>query len=68
MSGIQGIEMELLQELESLKPTSHRKIIELVEEAGIDVSDWSNFKGGPEKASMNPSIAMSGHLKTNQKT
>lgn len=46
--------MELLQELEALKPTSHRKIIELVEEAGIDVRDWSNFKGGPDKASMNP--------------
>ncbi len=48
------MEMELLQQLESLKPTSHRKVIELVEEAGIDVSDWSNFKGGPAKASMNP--------------
>ncbi len=40
--------------LEELRPTSHRKIIELVEEAGIDVSDWANFKGGEEKASMNP--------------
>ncbi|WP_339724127.1 HNH endonuclease [uncultured Paraglaciecola sp.] len=42
------------QQLIDLKPTSHRKIIELVEEAGIDVSDWANFKGGAEKASMNP--------------
>jgi 5-methylcytosine-specific restriction protein A len=37
------------QQLFDLKPTSHRKIIELVEEAGIDVSDWANFKGDAEK-------------------
>lgn len=43
-----------VDDLEELRPTSHRKIIELVEEAGIDVSDWANFKGGVEKASMNP--------------
>jgi 5-methylcytosine-specific restriction endonuclease McrA len=42
------------QELIDLKPTSHRKIIELVEEAGIDVIDWPNFKGGAEKAASNP--------------
>tara|TARA_B100001063_G_C16694508_1_gene518973 strand:- start:181 stop:447 length:267 start_codon:yes stop_codon:yes gene_type:complete len=41
-------------DLEELRPTSHRKIIELIKEAGIDVSDWANFKGGAEKASMNP--------------
>ena len=38
--------------LEELRPKSHRKIIELVEEAGIDVSDWANFKGGAKKASI----------------
>lgn len=42
------------QQLIDLKPTSHRKIIELVEVAGIDVSDWPNFKGGAEKAASNP--------------
>tara|TARA_R110001583_G_scaffold173897_2_gene328006 strand:- start:2593 stop:3432 length:840 start_codon:yes stop_codon:yes gene_type:complete len=42
------------QQLIDLKPTSHRKIIELVEEAGIDVSDWPNFKGGAERAASNP--------------
>lgn len=48
--------MKILTEidLEELRPTSHRKIIQLVEEAGIDVSDWANFKGGAERASMNP--------------
>tara|TARA_R110000737_G_scaffold352819_1_gene400526 strand:+ start:15602 stop:16219 length:618 start_codon:yes stop_codon:yes gene_type:complete len=40
--------------LEKLKPSSHKKIIELVEEAGIDVNDWQNFKGGAEKAASNP--------------
>lgn len=37
-----------------LKPTSHRKLIDLVDEAGIDVTDWSNFKGGAAKAASNP--------------
>lgn len=42
------------QELIDLKPTLHRKIIELVEDAGINVSDWKNFKGGAEKSASNP--------------
>jgi len=42
------------QQLIDLKPTSHKKIIELVADAGIDVSDWQNFKGGAEKAASNP--------------
>lgn len=28
--------------------------MDLVEEAGLDVSDWSNFKGGASKAASNP--------------
>ncbi|WP_127803912.1 HNH endonuclease signature motif containing protein [Hydrogenophaga sp. NH-16] len=28
--------------------------MDLVAEAGIDVSDWSNFRGGPSKARVNP--------------
>lgn len=39
---------------DELRPTSKRLLIELVRDAGIDVSDWANFKGGPERASMNP--------------
>tara|TARA_R110001583_G_scaffold75830_1_gene208352 strand:+ start:21838 stop:22665 length:828 start_codon:yes stop_codon:yes gene_type:complete len=42
------------QILLDVKPTSHRKVIDLVKEAGIDVSDWKNFRGGIEKASTNP--------------
>ncbi len=40
--------------LEFLKPSEHRRVIDLVESTGIDVSDWSNFKGGVEKAASNP--------------
>jgi 5-methylcytosine-specific restriction protein A len=46
--------LNLDQQLIDLKPTSHRKVIELVEGAGMDVSDWANFKGGEKKAASNP--------------
>lgn len=39
---------------ETLKPLQHQKVIDLVEQAGIDVSDWANFKGGKSRASTNP--------------
>lgn len=41
-------------QLEELRPISHEKVIELVGEAGVDVSDWGNFKGGQNKAASNP--------------
>lgn len=40
--------------LASLKPIELHFIMDLVAQAGIDVSDWSNFKGGPPKARVNP--------------
>lgn len=40
--------------LPGLRPAASCRIIDLVGEAGVDVSDWANFKGGPEKAAMNP--------------
>ncbi len=42
--------------LESLKPTQETRIMDLVEQAGIDVSDWANFKNGhnPRRAASNP--------------
>lgn len=40
--------------IEDLKPNSRPRVIELVAKAGIDVSDWGNFKGGTEKAASNP--------------
>ena len=51
---ITGEQTLIESELEELKLTSHRKVIELVEEAGVDVSDWQNFKGGSGKAASNP--------------
>jgi hypothetical protein len=43
-----------MQTLEVLKPRNHLFVMDLVREAGIDVSDWANFKGGVEKARSNP--------------
>jgi 5-methylcytosine-specific restriction protein A len=43
-----------LSELEKLKPRKKERVIELVQAAGIDVSDWANFKGGMERAATNP--------------
>jgi 5-methylcytosine-specific restriction protein A len=40
--------------IEDLKPKVRLRVIDLVAEAGIDVSDWGKFKGGEEKAASNP--------------
>jgi 5-methylcytosine-specific restriction protein A len=40
--------------LSDIKPTTPRRIIDLVEDAGIDISDWRNIKGGKERAAVNP--------------
>lgn len=40
--------------LDEIEPKESRRLIDLVEEAGFDVNDWQNFKGGPAKASANP--------------
>jgi 5-methylcytosine-specific restriction protein A len=40
--------------IDAMRPTRSNRVIDLVEQAGLDVSDWGNFKGGPEKASANP--------------
>jgi hypothetical protein len=39
---------------ENLEPKSHRLVMDLVREAGVDVSDWGNFKGGSKRAASNP--------------
>lgn len=38
----------------ALEPRTYHRLIDLVQAAGLDVSDWSNYKGGAEKASANP--------------
>lgn len=43
-----------MAELFEVKPTQRNRIIDLVQEAGIDVSDWANFKGGQARAATNP--------------
>ena len=43
-----------MQTLDSIRPSSHVRVIDLVQQAGHDVSDWGNFKGGPAKSSVNP--------------
>jgi 5-methylcytosine-specific restriction protein A len=40
--------------LEELRPTRKQYIMDMVADAGLDVSDWGNFKGGPSKARANP--------------
>lgn len=40
--------------IEDLKPEVRLRVMDLVAEAGIDVSDWVKFKGGEEKAASNP--------------
>lgn len=41
-------------QLEDLNPTEKIRVIDLVKEAGLDVSDWANFKRGPKWAAANP--------------
>lgn len=40
--------------LSDIAPKDHELVMDLVREAGVDVSDWANFEGGPEKAASNP--------------
>jgi hypothetical protein len=37
-----------------LKPKNLYRVMDLVAEAGIDVTDWANFSGGPSRAATNP--------------
>ena len=43
-----------MSKLNDIAPKEHLRVMDLVREAGIDVSDWQNFKGGAEKAASNP--------------
>jgi 5-methylcytosine-specific restriction protein A len=41
--------------LSQIKPTELPLLMNLVKKAGVDVSDWKNFRGGEERAATNPS-------------
>lgn len=41
-------------ELEKILPTSRHRVMDLVKEAGIDVSNWTQGKGGTARAASNP--------------
>lgn len=40
--------------LEELRPRGKRTVIDVVSEAGVDVSDWGNYAKGPQNAASNP--------------
>lgn len=43
-----------MSSLSEIKPRVSQRIIDLVRAAGVDVSDWANFKGGEQSAASNP--------------
>ncbi len=50
----QEIGSEMNQELEEIRPKSKARLMDLVQKAGVDVSDWANYKKGPKHAASNP--------------
>jgi 5-methylcytosine-specific restriction enzyme A len=40
--------------IEQLRPLHGNRVIDLVERAGINISDWANFAGGADRAASNP--------------
>jgi|GEM_PF-6958313 len=40
--------------LDQLRPAKRLRVIDLVKDAGLDVSDWANFDKGVGKAASNP--------------
>lgn len=49
-----SLEVNRLSVLSELKPIVKQRVKDLVSQAGIDVSDWAKFKGGPSLAASNP--------------
>ncbi len=43
-----------MSNLSDITPRESQRIIDLVRAAGVDVSDWANFKGGKKNAAANP--------------
>ena len=47
-------QIPLMSTLSDLFPTAKLLLKDLVEQTGIDVSDWKNFRGGASRAAANP--------------
>lgn len=49
-------EMSAVEALKTIEPVTHRRVMDLVQEAGVSIDDWVNFKKGPNKdrAASNP--------------
>ncbi len=43
-----------MADISDLAPKRQQRVIDLVSAAGVDVSDWANFKGGAQNAAWNP--------------
>ena len=43
-----------MSKLSEIEPSISRRVMDLVKEAGVDVSDWENFRGGKRMAAANP--------------
>jgi hypothetical protein len=50
------IEMSSVEALKTIEPVTHRRVMDLVQDAGVNVDDWVNFKKGPNsvRAASNP--------------
>jgi 5-methylcytosine-specific restriction protein A len=54
MAGDGSDESFKMTTLSDLEPRRKNRVIDLVSAAGVDVTDWANFSGGPARASTNP--------------
>ena len=41
-------------DMSDIKPVARQRVMDLVASAGVDISDWSNYKKGPDFAASNP--------------
>ena len=44
--------------IDDLTPKTKHRLMDLVERAGVDVSDWANYKGGKARAAANPNYCL----------
>src|SRR5260370_29878418 len=49
-----GLMERPMSELDEIRPKSRQRVMDLVQQAGVDVSHWGDFRGGEAKAATNP--------------